>query len=244
MSRLTIGVMPIYGRCKLATWVLRKAKGLVGVDHIIAVGSGSGDEAAAEKAGVEYYPYENMIEGLPYKAIGLKWQHGFEIALQQGAEGILFLQSDDVWQADRVLKLWEELDKGAALAGPATWYLVMLEIGDVYFQRYKIRKDSIGTGRLYSARFLREKLNGILFKKDAPLRAMDKYASKMIKDAGGNEVTIEGISPAMLKLWEGKNEEQITAASVLLSSKNIITERIVTPFTTQILKEWREYNGC
>lgn len=236
MSRLTIGVVPIYGRCKLATWCLQKAKVLPGVDHIIAVGSSTDDEEAAKVAGVEYHYCNN-------KPIGLKWQLCFDLALQQGADGVLFLQSDDVWQADMVDKLWVELDKGADLAGLSTWYLVLLSTGDVYYERYKTRLDSLGTGRLYSAGFLKDKLDGKLFLEGACLREMDKYASWRIREADGKEVTIDNAPAACLKLWEGVNDIQVTAASTLLESENVISEKTFTSFTNNILFEWREYNG-
>jgi len=212
-------------------------KTLPGIDYVIAVGSTPGDREVAEEVGVEYYPYENT----PTK-LGQKWQHGVEIALQQGADGIMFCGSDDVWQLNTVSRLWEAIDNGAVMVGSAAWYLVMLKTGDVYLQRYRTRDDSIGTGRLFSAQFIREKLNGFLLGKELLKdKSIDGYITRRIAAAGGKQIAVEGIEPALCKLNVGKGEGQITAASALLSSKNIISEEVYITFANDLLFEWSMY---
>ena len=234
VSRLTIAVVPIYGRYELTIWCLGKLKRLPGVDHVIAVGSNLGDKEVARIVGIEYCQYEN-------KPLSQKWQHGIAFALKQGADGIMICGSDDIWQVNTVPRLWEELDKGVVLAGAATWYLMMLETGKVYLQRYRIREDSLGSGRLFSAKFIKEKLGGLLFGKDVIKScSLDGYLTRRIITAGGKQIAIEGIAPALCKLNKGK--DQITSASSLLSSDNIISKAVYTSFTNNLLFEWKQYS--
>ena len=228
----TIAVMPIYGRPLVTGFSLEAAKKLRGVDRLIVVGSTAQDEDTARRAGVEFKRHPN-------KPLGGKWQSCFSEALWGGADRVLFLGSDDWWEPDLLkhLEPYAEFD----LVAPHFWGVLDVENRRAYYQHYKIRYDGAGTGRLYNARFIRDRLEGTLYRPDAPLRGMDWYATRRIEEAGGKVITSPEARVVSLK---GCSEgQQIYQVGELVDSGNIITERVPlkTAWVAHVLHEWEKW---
>ncbi len=228
-----VAVMPIYGRPMVTGYSIHTAQRIKGLDNLIVVGSTPEDEATAGREGAEYHHADN-------DPLGSKWQRCFELALDRDADAVLFLGSDDWWRSDIVMQLSRHL-KNHVLVAPYEWGLLDLETDKAYMQTYSERHDGAGTGRLYDAHFIREKLGGVLYEPDAPRAGMDGYATRRIEAAGGSVY----VSPlaVVISLKGVSGDQQIYRTDDLIHAKSIITEECDPKrgYFDTVRREWKEW---
>jgi len=117
---------------------------------IYVVGSGGKESDCADWPGVVYSEYSN-------RPLSNKRQFVMNEALKSGAPYLLCAGSDDLFHPNYIEAALQAI-KGKHWTGVHSWFFVHSQKGILWITkaRYSARKDPIGTGRLYSANFIKK----------------------------------------------------------------------------------------
>jgi hypothetical protein len=141
--------MPVHGRLPLLKHTIGRLYRKNHVDKVICVGSYD-ERATCEKAGAHFIPFHN-------NPLGRKWNIAFQEAKQFNPDACLFVGSSDFISDNWIPTITKNLDKHDLIGLPGCYFVdISNTYRLVYWPGYdgKRRGESIGIGRVISAKFL------------------------------------------------------------------------------------------
>jgi glycosyltransferase involved in cell wall biosynthesis len=145
----TVAIIPVFGRQPLIKHTIERLLNVNGVDHVLCVGDAA-DKDVCKKAGADYSLHRNS-------PLGAKWNHGFKVARDYGADAAVFVGSSD-WLSANWLDVMLPRLQGNDMIGVAGFTMcdVREDLRSVYWGGYTGQRagEPIGIGRIISAKAL------------------------------------------------------------------------------------------
>ena len=128
------------------------------------------------------------ITNYPNKPLGLKWQHGVNVAIQLGADPVIILGSDDYLNPNFVKNAMIKLSEGYHFIGLRRFYVKRAK--KTYLIDYKPEMP-LGGGRVYSRKLL-DYIGGKIF---APVdRRLDDFGWTKVVKSGMKKIIITDLN--------------------------------------------------